>query len=270
MVELNDILRRYFPGPEAFDRILGLQGDIYREMDGRRTLRFDLGGRSYFAKLHFGVGWREIFKNLLQGKRPVLGARNEREALRCLQQLHLPTMKVAGFGIRGCNPARRQSFLITEELTGAISLESLCRGWAAAPPPPACKRALLEKVAFITRKLHENGINHRDLYICHFLLEQADSFQYSDWPRLHLVDLHRAQLRNKTPRRWAVKDVAGLYFSSLDIGLTRRDLLRFIAIYRGRPLREILKTEKKFWRAVSKRAFRLYRKMFGRNPGQSD
>ena len=36
---------------------------------------------SNFIKLHYGVGWREIFKNLLLGRWPVLGAKNEWRAL---------------------------------------------------------------------------------------------------------------------------------------------------------------------------------------------
>lgn len=35
--------------------------------------------------------------------------------------------------------------------------------------------------------------------------------------------------------------MSSLYFSALDIGLTRRDALRFLRDYFGRPLREILK-----------------------------
>ena len=68
--------------------------------------------------------------------------------------------------------------------------------------------------------------------------------------KLYLIDLHRLQIRRKTPERWAVKDISGLYYSSKDIGLTKRDLLRFIKLYRGKPLREILANESKFWQKV--------------------
>lgn len=267
MIELHGPVREHFSGPDAFDRILALQGDVYREMDGRRTLRFELGTRGYFAKLHFGIGWKEIFKNLLQGKMPVLGASNEFEAIRRLEKLGVTTMAVAGFGRRGWNPARRQSFLITDEITDAVSLETVCADWQHTPPPVARKRALLEKIARVTRALHADGINHRDLYICHFLLDQASDVQDSDWPRLYLIDLHRAQIRRRIPRRWAIKDVAGLYFSSLDAGLTRRDLFRFMKIYSGRSLREVLRDEGSFWRDVSRRAVKLYHRTFGRMPG---
>ncbi|HCV79271.1 MAG TPA: lipopolysaccharide core heptose(I) kinase RfaP, partial [Pseudomonas sp.] len=42
---------------------------------------------------------------------------------------------------------------------------------------------------------------------------------------------------------WRDKDLAGLYFSALGIGLTRRDFLRFLRGYFQRPLREILRDE---------------------------
>jgi len=65
-------------------------------------------------------------------------------------------------------------------------------------------------------------------------------------------------MRRKTPERWAVKDIAGLYYSSKDIGLTKRDLLRFMRLYRGKPLREILETERSFWNKVVSRGNKLY------------
>jgi len=65
-------------------------------------------------------------------------------------------------------------------------------------------------------------------------------------------------MRRKTPERWAVKDIAGLYYSSKEIGLSDRDLLRFMKLYRGKPLREILATEMGFWRKVVSRGNKLY------------
>ena len=33
---------------------------IYRDREGRKTLRLELEGRGFFLKFHRGVGWREI------------------------------------------------------------------------------------------------------------------------------------------------------------------------------------------------------------------
>ncbi len=265
---LEPEFRSRFPEPPTFDQILALEGKVYRELAGRRTLRFSLSDQGYFVKIHRGVGWKEILKNLCHFKLPVLGASNEWRAIRRCEELGVETMRIAGYGTRGWNPARIESFLVTEELADTISLEDLCRDWSESPPAFGLKKNLIEKVAGIARTLHEHGVNHRDFYICHFLLPLAelDLVKSSKRFRLHLIDLHRVQLRNRTPRRWVVKDLAGLYFSSMDIGLTRRDILRFLRVYRGRPLRTVLHEEKEFWRSVSRRAVSLYRKEFNRSP----
>ncbi len=75
--------------------------------------------------------------------------------------------------------------------------------------------------------------------------------------RLSLIDLHRAQTRAATPRRWRNKDLAGLYFSALNIGLTRRDKLRFLRGYFQRPLREILVDEAALLSWLESKAERL-------------
>lgn len=240
---------------QIFDRIMTLPGEVFRGVKDRTTLRFLSGGRAYFLKRHTGVGWKEIFKNLFSLRPPVLGAGNEYAAIRRLGELGVATLRVAGFGQRGWNPARRESFLVTEELAGMSSLEDLCRDWPRRPPDPAFKRALISEVARIARTLHDNGVNHRDFYLCHFLYDPASALHA---PRLYLIDLHRAQLRRRTPERWRVKDLGALYFSALDIGLTRGDRLRFLRIYRDTSFRDILTRESGFWDKVARRARALH------------
>jgi heptose I phosphotransferase len=268
MIWLRPDFKELFPADEAFDRILNLEGEVFRELAGRRTLRFTAGGNSYFAKLHFGVGWKEIFKNLLRLRLPVLGAGQEWRAIRRFEQLGVDTMTLVAYGQRGWNPARQESFVVTEDLRQTISLEDLCRDWPMSPPPPAFKRALIARVAEIARTLHHNGVNHRDFYICHFLLDRtnADKVIGGGEPRLHVIDLHRVQIRRHTPRRWVIKDLAALFFSSIDIGLTSRDFYRFLRSYRKDSLRRILSREATFWQRVLRRAVKLYRREFKRDP----
>ncbi len=98
--------------------------------------------------------------------------------------------------------------------------------------------------------MHGGGVNHRDFYICHFLLHLPVDARA---PRLSLIDLHRAQVRRSTPRRWRDKDLAALYFSALEIGLTQRDRLRFLKTYFARPLRSVLHDESAPAQASGKR-----------------
>ncbi|MDH3641843.1 MAG: lipopolysaccharide core heptose(I) kinase RfaP, partial [Gammaproteobacteria bacterium] len=60
--------------------------------------------------------------------------------------------------------------------------------------------------------------------------------------------------------RWLVKDLGGLYYSAMDIGLTRRDVLRFLVWYFEQPLRDILSGNAALLRDIEARADQLYAK----------
>lgn len=233
---------RLWAGKDAFAEVERLEGETFRELEARRTLRFECEGRAYFAKLHRGVGWFEIVENLLRGRIPVLGAENEYSAIRRLEELGVDTMTPVAFGQRGANPATRRSFIITEALTPTVALDEHCRGWRDHPPDARWRRAVIARVADMTRRMHEGGVNHRDCYLVHFLLHLDPAPTPEDF-RISLIDLHRAQLRPTTPRRWRDKDLAAMYFASLEAGLTQRDRLRFLRAYFGKPLRDIARDE---------------------------
>jgi heptose I phosphotransferase len=246
--ELEETIQPFF---SAFEELMALSGQHYHAQKGRLTQRILLGQRYYFIKQHKGVGWKEILKNLLQLRLPVLSAKNEWRALTELAQYGIAVPKVMGYGKKGLNPGKLHSFILMEEVEPAISLEDLVKNWLYHPPTLAFKHWLIAKVARITRILHENHWVHRDLYICHFLLTETN--------RLFLIDLHRALYRPLHVARWQIKDLAGLYFSSKNSGLTKRDYLRFMAIYSNLPLRKLIKTQKKFWQKVILRGEKLYR-----------
>ncbi len=259
---------------DPFAAIMAQQGTVYRDVKKRKTLQFEHNGQRYFVKLHWGVGWAEIIKNLLLGRLPVLGAKQEWLAIQALDALGVPTLKLVGYGCKGHNPAHLQSFVITKALENTISLEDLCSDWPQHPPLFNFKRALIAKVASIARQLHIHGINHRDFYICHFLLKKniinnastpnTENTTQKISDALYLIDLHRVQVRKskRTPSRWIVKDIAGLYFSSLDIGLTQRDYLFFCKHYFNENLSNLAKKHASFLEKVKRRAIALYAKTF--------
>jgi heptose I phosphotransferase len=119
----------FLDGDHTFDFIMAMHGEIYRALEGRCTQRIELGGQGYFLKQHRGVGWKEIIKNLLQLRLPVLGAKNEWRAVQRLCDLGIATMQVVAYGQRGWNPAHHESFLLTRELVDTVSLEDLSREW---------------------------------------------------------------------------------------------------------------------------------------------
>ncbi len=120
---LSEHFSELWQGKNPFEEVENITGDVYRELDGRTTLRFELNGKGYFLKIHRGVGWKEIFKNLVQLRLPVLGAENEWKAIDKLKSINVDTMTYVAYGKQGNNPAKQLSFIITEDLAGCISLE---------------------------------------------------------------------------------------------------------------------------------------------------
>ncbi len=255
-LQLSPVFAEAWQGLDAFAKVQELQGDVFRQVESRKTLRFDFQGKSYFAKIHLGVGWREIFKNLVSLRRPIISAANEWHAIAKLDELGVATMTAAGFGERGRNPAKKESFILTEELVNTVSLEEYCQQWPQSPPSIAHKRKLISTIARMSRQLHKGGVCHRDYYLCHFHLDisQTDSI------KLYIIDLHRALIKRRLAKRWVLKDIAGLYFSAMDLGLTTRDLYRFMTLYSGLPLRDCLDNQAKFWHSVRTKALKLYNK----------
>jgi heptose I phosphotransferase len=264
MIWLDEPFASLWKSRDVFREVQSIEGKIYRHKEGRKTLRFELDGRGYFLKWHSGVGWKEITKNLLQLRLPILGARDEFNAICKLALVGIDSMQAAGFGHRGLNPATQQSFLITKELTNVISLEDYCRNWKTQPPSLADKQALIKRVADIARRMHENGINHRDFYLCHFLMQRpaSDAVQFDlNTAPIYLIDLHRAQVRSRVPKRWLIKDLGALLYSALDIGLTQQDVDLFVKKYDPS-----LKNDKHLCEQIKQRAAAIYQRDFGRAP----
>jgi len=270
VLELDEHLRANIPKENAFDWLMHVPGTVHRAVKNRRTVEFELGGRRYFIKAHRGAGWGEVFKNWFSGRPPIVSAEPEWRAIEALNRAGISTPRVVGKGLRGRAPAALESFVVMEALEGMVSLEHFARGWRGVDPERwlALKRTWLRQIADIARRMHGAGLNHRDFYLCHFLVRDRDWPQWTPAAPVNLVliDLHRVQIRACVPERWLVKDLGGLLFSALDAGLTRRDLLRFIAAYRQRPWRDVLAEEERFWRKVWANAVRLYRSFHHREP----
>ena len=52
---LAEPFKSLWAGRDAFTEVERLEGEVYRELDGRRTLRTEVEGRGYFVKIHRGM-----------------------------------------------------------------------------------------------------------------------------------------------------------------------------------------------------------------------
>lgn len=265
VLQVSDTLKPFL-GESPFETIATLEGATVRDKEGRRTFKTRLGDKNYFVKYHRGIGWKEITKELTQLRLPIVSAYNEYRAVKALQQLGIHTTNPVAIGVRGANPASRESFLVTDALEDTITLEELTASWSTQKPTLEFKRALIKEVARIARVLRGNGINHRDFYLCHFRID-AETARKQDCGnlKLYLMDLHRAQMRRQVPKRWLIKDLGALLFSAADIGLSRSDILRFVAHYTQRSPSKELRENSALWSAVYRRADKFYRRDWKRS-----
>ena len=268
MIYIHPDYAKLFVQFDTVDDFMNIDIDIYRDFKNRKTGRFEIDGNGFYIKKHFECGIGAVLGELIRLRKPHIGAGHERIVLDKLRAIHVDSMRVVAFGQEGRTLAGQRSFLVTEELKNTTSLETICATWTARPPSFKFKKSLIDKVAGIAKKLHDNGLNHRDFYICHFLLDTSgqDDDYLNRNPELFLIDLHRAQQRSRVPFRWRVKDIGGLYFSAMDTGLTRNDLFRFMRLYTGKTLRQTLQEDSCFWKAVRQRAVRTYLRDFGKSP----
>jgi heptose I phosphotransferase len=193
----------------------------------RITLSFTLDDhgtqRTFFIKRHIRSSWKEYIKPLLRLTWPILGARNEWNAILHFHDADIPTMTPVAIGESGEN-----SFLITEGLDNCTKLSRL-GGLDDRRDPETIKRRrrIIDEVARIARTMHAAGLHHQDFYLGHLMISQSAP------GRIYVIDLGRVQKHSTLARRWIVKDLAQLDFSA-DTTLTEQR--RFLRQYLGRPL----------------------------------
>ena len=250
-LKLADLIPSEYPyEPDLFEDIMAMQGKAFRDVPGRKTMRIQLGDKSYFIKQHFGVGWGEIFKNLMSFKLPILGAMTEVTAIKKLDDIGIATTPLVAYGQRGYNPATLQSFVINEDLGDIVTLEELFEAGLQANIHAPSRPAILKALGELAAKLHSAGLSHRDFYLCHFVCKKAEL--ESGNVNLHLIDLHRVLQGQPSHGAAVMKDMAGLCFSMLQIGLTAADFSVIKQYY--------LSQTNAFWAKVEARAQQLLTK----------
>ena len=242
----------------VFEALFTLTGEVYRQTEHRRTLRCEIAGRGYFAKVHTGPCWRDVVSSWVSLKWPAAGARDEYEACTRLADADVLAPRVAAFGECGVGLRRRRSVVVCDALDGFVSLEEIANDWTRTPKSMVVRRRLLAAVADLAARMHAVGVFHRDFYLCHLL---ANAAKLSDGDvELAVIDLHRARLTGRTAaaaRDSRVRDLAALYYSADAVPLTRSDFARFVAAYTGEPPARSVRAQRRFWAAVRTRADRL-------------
>ena len=228
-VFVNQAFLEFFEalGSVSFDDFMAMEGTVVKSaVRERSTQRLDIGGIRVYIKKHFFPGIREIVKNLFRLRLPA-GALDEWQALLAFHTNNIPTMIPICAGRKPFLwKIERESFLLTYDLGDASPMDDFLKVHTAIPCEGETlekKKRILKNLADITRKMHSAGLNHRDLYLCHILVDSRE--------RLYIIDLHRVDVRTTVGKRWMVKDLAALLFSSLEVPLTHGQRLAFYKHY---------------------------------------
>lgn len=191
-----------------------------------------VGSRTYdfHFKRHRGFELKEAVKFLMTRSPLETAGRREWENIFRLQGLNIPSMRPVAFGEKKLLFLERRSFIITQAIPNAAPMDDYVREhYAGALEAEAEreKRALLWEVGDLVRRLHNAGLTHMDLYLNHFFVRETPEGDKV----LHLIDLQRVAKRWAFKRRWLVKDLAALVYSTRNLPLSRNDIARIFSAY---------------------------------------
>jgi heptose I phosphotransferase len=200
----------------------------------RDRIRLELPDKSgerhvLYMKTYLRPPLREQLRRIWETQRSHGAAWREVHFARKLARLGIPTLHPIAFGERMRGIWEQASFAMTADIKGE-SLENLARRAAtdaSAMPSWRERVEIIRQLALIVRRLHENRLFHRDLYLSHVFLKRNTDGAIV----LQLIDLAR-MLENPLNRgRWQVKDLASLEYSAPPKLVTRADRLRFLYDY---------------------------------------
>ena len=191
-------------------------------------------------------------KNWLSHHNRRSNALREFEAANKLTAAGINTPKVVSYGEQWSIIFEERSFIITEKIPDAESLERKlpdCFNGPATTENLKLRRNFIVQSAAFIRKFHETNYRHRDLYFSHIF--------YSDTGEFYLIDLARVFGPLVLRRRFQIKDIAQLYYSAPGKHFSKTDRMRFYMAYTGQ--KRLTKKDKIFIRKVINKAERMAR-----------
>ncbi len=233
-------------GLDSFDAIWALDIGWFEEPNQRR------GGWSGVsqAELVLADGGRAgVFIKRQQGHitrtpaHPLAGGltfRREFHNLKRLQTCGVPTLDVLYFAERKVD-GKRQSILITRELSGYQSLDDCIQNWQQTGWPD--KRAwhrFITRLAGVARLMHQNRMQHNCFFPKHIFLKDIDAE-----PDIRLIDLEKAK-HTFSVEQAMLRDLDTL--NRRTSGVTTTERLRFLLAYYGQ--RRVDSRVRKTWKKL--------------------
>ena len=189
-------------------------------------------------------------KNWLQHRRRISCGLCNCEPTKELSAAGIDVPRTISYGQQWGLFFEKRSFIITEEIPNAVSLERKLPRYFDQPGSVEDirgARAFIGRAADFIRSFHNSGFRHRDLYLCHIF--------YNDNNKFYLIDLARVFKPLILCERFRIKDIAQIHYSAPAGYFSNTDRLRFYLEYAGRD--KLNGQDKKFIRKVTRKALRM-------------
>ena len=214
-------------GIDTLDDLFGLTGGERLNKatlpSWRERLRVSLPGvGTCYLKRYSSPPAAVQVRRMLSGHLNQSTARIEWNQIRRLETDGIDSVRWVAFGEELAGPWEQRSAVLTAELPG----ESLERYVERCPGRVA--RGWGHSLAEFVARFHGAGYVHRDLYLSHVFVDVAERK-----PVFRLIDLARVMKPWLRRRRWIVKDLAALDYSTPAVFATAADRLRFLQTYLG-------------------------------------
>jgi hypothetical protein len=189
----------------------------------RYRARLSLPGQSLYLKRYEGDTISGILNRWYEDGQRTTPAEREVKAALALAQQGIATPIPVAYGHSRNRGTAQKSFVVTAAVPGD-SLENFFRRQIAWKE----KLNIIDAVALLARKFHEDGWCHRDFYLCHIFISQGDHEM-----KLTLIDLARVFRPRWRRERWRIKDLAQLNYSAPKNIFSRSARMRFVHEYFG-------------------------------------
>jgi hypothetical protein len=196
------------PGYQPLVRQVGLDAESifsddrivpWRKLPDRENCTLDVD-------LPDGIHVRWHVKRYVAGRLAKAAVDDEVSGHRLLVDAAIPTASMVGYG----HLSDGRGFVVFDDLAGYKPADKMIERVTPFP-------MLLPATAALAAKLHDAGLHHRDLYLCHFMARVI-----GDAVDLKLIDTARVKRLPGvlTRGRWIVKDLAQFWYSTLRLPIT--------------------------------------------------
>jgi hypothetical protein len=181
----------------------------WRTLADRENCTWDISGNGRAVRLHV-----KRFPAMRESP-----AKIEARGYELLRGHGIPAAQVAAWGILEDG----RSFIVTENLEGFTPADKLVESGVAF-------ERVLTPTAELAAKLHNSGLHHRDLYLCHFMAKTEGAVE------LRMIDAARVRELPGilTRQRWIVKDLAQFWYSTTQLAVSDAERKMWLGEYARR------------------------------------